>query len=63
MSIDENGFAIYKRRDNGRYGIKNEIMLDNRFIVSYNLDLILHYRAHINVKWYNKSKIIKYLFK
>lgn len=39
--IDENGFAIYRRRNDGRYAMKNEIKLDNRFVVPYNLDLVI----------------------
>ena len=62
-SIDENGFAIYRRRDDGRHGFKNGVILDNRFVVPYILDLLIRYQAHINVEWCNKSKMIKYLFK
>lgn len=53
-SINQNGFAIYTRKDNEWYGIKNEVILDNRFVVLYNLDLVIHYQTHINIEWYNK---------
>lgn len=62
-TIDSNGFANYRRKDDGRYVIKNGIALDNRFVVPYNRDLVVRYQAHINVEWCNKSRAIKYLFK
>ncbi|XP_050256589.1 uncharacterized protein LOC126702031 [Quercus robur] len=61
--IDEDGYAIYRRRDNGMTVEKNGVMLDNRFVVPYNIDLLVKYQAHINVEWCNRSKSIKYLFK
>ena len=61
--IDEDGYAIYRRRDNGMTVEKNGVMLDNRFVVPYNIDLLVKYQVHINVEWCNCSKSIKYLFK
>jgi len=49
--IDEDGFAHYKRRDNGVSVTKNDISLDNRYVVPYNPKLLLKYQAHINVEW------------
>lgn len=62
-SLDANGFALYRRRNNGRFVIKSNIKLDNRWIVPYNLPLLKRYQAHINIEWCNKSIFIKYLFK
>ncbi|XP_020094143.1 uncharacterized protein LOC109714116 [Ananas comosus] len=62
-SFDENGFAIYRRRNDERYATKNGIDLDNRYVVPHHLQLIVRYQAHINVEWCNKSMLIKYLFK
>jgi hypothetical protein len=36
-TIDENGFAIYRHRDDGHYVIKNGVRLDNRWVVPYNM--------------------------
>ena len=61
--INEDGYMIYRRRDNGMTVEKNGVMLDNKFAVPYNIDLLVKYQAHINVEWCNHSKSIKYLFK
>jgi hypothetical protein len=61
--IDESGFTIYRRRNDGRTIIKNGIPLDNRSVVPYTMKLLKTYEAHINVEWCNKSNLIKYLFK
>ncbi|XP_038684811.1 uncharacterized protein LOC119984775 isoform X1 [Tripterygium wilfordii] len=60
---DENGFALYRRRDDGKTIFKNGHALDNRFIVLYNKVLLLQYQAHVNIERSNKSTTIKYLFK
>jgi hypothetical protein len=62
-SIDENGFAIYKHQDDGKFILKGNIKLDNRWIVPYNPTLLKKYQAHINVEWCNKTIFVKYLFK
>jgi hypothetical protein len=62
-SVDENDFAIYKCRDDGKFILKGNIKLDNRWIVPYNPTLLKKYQAHINVEWCNKTNFVKYLFK
>ncbi|XP_015971425.1 uncharacterized protein LOC107494899 [Arachis duranensis] len=41
----------------------NDVNIDNRFVVRYNPLLLMKYQAHINLKFCNKSNVIKYLFK
>ncbi|XP_071698893.1 uncharacterized protein [Rutidosis leptorrhynchoides] len=62
-TIDEEGYANYRRRNNGVRFKKNNTPLDNSFVVPYNRYLLLKYNAHINVEWCNRSRAIKYLFK
>jgi hypothetical protein len=62
-SINDSGFAIYKRPNNQRFVIKGSIRLDNRWIVPHNIELLKKYDAHINTEWCNKIIFIKYLFK
>lgn len=62
-SINEEGFPIYRRRDDGRYIYKNGVRLDNRSVVPYNMSLLKKFQGHINVEWCNKTRVVKYLFK
>ena len=48
--INENGFSIYQRRDTSATTVKNDIELDNRFVVPHNVDLTIKYQAHINLE-------------
>ncbi|KAL7094727.1 hypothetical protein ACP275_11G121900 [Erythranthe tilingii] len=62
-SQDEDGYPLYKMRDNGRVVKKGNNFVDNRFVVPHNPYLMKKYKAHINVEWCNQSRSIKYLFK
>jgi hypothetical protein len=62
-TIDENGFAVYRRPDNRRYVQKGNTRLDNGWVVPYNMYFLKKFQAHINVEWCNKGVFIKYLFK
>ncbi|XP_071699017.1 uncharacterized protein [Rutidosis leptorrhynchoides] len=62
-TIDEDGYAHYRRRNTGIKVSKGKGTLDNSFVVPYNRYLLLKYSSHINVEWCNRSRAIKYLFK
>jgi len=49
-SIDESGFPLYRRPDNGRFVMKNNVKLDNRHVVPYNMLILKKWQAHINVE-------------
>ncbi|GJS23492.1 ATP-dependent DNA helicase PIF1-like protein [Tanacetum coccineum] len=61
--IDEDGYAIYRWRNNKVTAKKGKFVYDNKHVVPYNRYLLLKYQAHVNVEWCNRSKAIKYLFK
>ncbi|GKE17275.1 helicase [Tanacetum coccineum] len=61
--IDQDGYLIYRRRDNKVSDKKGKFTFDNKYVVPHNYYLLLKYQAHINVEWCNRSKAIKYLFK
>jgi hypothetical protein len=48
-TVDENGFAIYKRHNNQRFVIKGGVKLDNHWIVPYNIDLLKN-KMHILIQ-------------
>ncbi|XP_019240131.1 PREDICTED: uncharacterized protein LOC109220120 [Nicotiana attenuata] len=62
-TFDADGFPIYKRRNTGTQVKKNGVLLDNRYVVPYNRNLIVKFDAHINVEPCNYSRLVKYLFK
>ncbi|CAN1274857.1 ATP-dependent DNA helicase PIF1 [Linum perenne] len=55
-TIDEDGYPRYRRREDDRWIMKNNVQLDNRFVVPYNRYLLLRFNAHINYlfKYINK---------
>ncbi|XP_072088230.1 uncharacterized protein [Arachis hypogaea] len=61
--IDEVEFPKYRRTDNSRTVKKRECVLDNKFIVPYNPELLLKFGCHINVEYTCQTSSIKYLFK
>ncbi|XP_076895082.1 uncharacterized protein LOC143547572 [Bidens hawaiensis] len=60
-AVDSQGFPVYKRRDNGQYAVKSDILMDNRTTVPYNKTLLKQFQAHINVEWCNQDASIKYV--
>ncbi|XP_074373505.1 uncharacterized protein LOC141713834 [Apium graveolens] len=61
--FDECGFPIYKRRMTGITINKKGVNLDNRFVVPFNRDLLVHFQCHMNLEICNNSRSLKYLFK
>ncbi|XP_074347225.1 uncharacterized protein LOC141686063 [Apium graveolens] len=59
----EYGFPIYKRRRTGITINKKGVNLDNRFVVPFNRDLLVHFQCHMNLEICNNSRSLKYLFK
>ena len=58
-----NGYPAYRRRNNGRTVQIGELVADNSYVVPYNKQLLLKYRAHINIEACATVKSVKYLFK
>nr|GEU99212.1 DNA helicase [Tanacetum cinerariifolium] len=61
--IDKNGFVHYKRRNTDVTTTRQNIKLDNNYVVPYNKKLLTTFYARINVEYYGWSMLIKYLFK
>ncbi|GKC45808.1 DNA helicase [Tanacetum coccineum] len=61
--VDKDGFVHYRRRDTEITTMKQNVRLDNRFIVPYNRQLSTTFYAHINVEYCGWTMLIKYLFK
>ncbi|XP_074314646.1 uncharacterized protein LOC141649873 [Silene latifolia] len=50
-TVDGDGYPVYKRREKGFTVVKSGRKLGNEWVVPYNAQLLLKYRAHINVEW------------
>nr|GEZ26382.1 DNA helicase [Tanacetum cinerariifolium] len=61
--IDKNGFVHYKRRNTNVTTTRQNIKLDNSYVVPYNKKLLTTFYTHINVEYCGWSMLIKYLFK
>ncbi|KAG2197507.1 hypothetical protein INT47_007116 [Mucor saturninus] len=63
-TIDEKGFAKYRRRPTTLFVLfPNGYHADNRWVVPHNLYLAVKYNTHINVEFCAGNQAIKYLFK
>ena len=60
---NEDGYPIYRQRNNNQTIEVNGIQLDNCWVVPYNPYLITKYNCHINIEIYSSITAIKYLFK
>lgn len=61
--VDQDGYPVYRRRDQGNTIEKNGVTLHSGHVVPHNPSLLMKYEAHINTEWCNQSISIKYLFK
>ncbi|GJZ07167.1 ATP-dependent DNA helicase PIF1-like protein [Tanacetum coccineum] len=61
--IDQDGYPIYRRRDDKVSVKKGNFTFDNKHVVPHNLLSLRQIQAHINIEWCNRSKAIKYYFK
>ncbi|KAK9274459.1 hypothetical protein L1049_021706 [Liquidambar formosana] len=59
----KDAYPIYRRKDNKRQVRVRNQMLDNRWVVPYNLYLLTRYNCHINVEICSGLKAVKYLYK
>ncbi|KAF7127864.1 hypothetical protein RHSIM_Rhsim11G0010700 [Rhododendron simsii] len=62
-TMDENGYPIYHRRDDGKVHIIKEHEVDNRDIVPYNPHLSKIFNCHINVEVCAGMRCVKYIHK
>jgi hypothetical protein len=60
---DNNGYPVYRRRDDGHFIQTRDSFLDNRWVMPHNVNLITKYNAYINVEICNSILSIKYLHK
>ncbi|GJZ83398.1 hypothetical protein Tco_0648571 [Tanacetum coccineum] len=61
--IDKYGFFHYRGRDTGVTTVKQNVELDNGYVVPFNKQLSTTFYAHINIEYCRWAMIIKYLFK
>ncbi|KAJ9567031.1 hypothetical protein OSB04_002997 [Centaurea solstitialis] len=63
LTMTSNSYPTYQRRQNGiEVNIRGNI-LDNRWVVPYNLKLLMMFNCHINVEVCSSIIFVKYLFK
>lgn len=60
---DNDGYPRYRRRNNGITINIDKHEADNRWVVPYNLYLLMKYNGHMSVEICAIIKSIKYLFK
>lgn len=61
--VYQDGYPIYRMRDQGDTIEKNGVMVHRGHVVPHNPSLLMKYEAHINMEWCSQSNSIKCLFK
>ncbi|XP_010668306.1 uncharacterized protein LOC104885311 [Beta vulgaris subsp. vulgaris] len=62
-STHENGFPLYRRRDDGQNPIIRKFAMDNRWVIPYNPYLSALFDCHLNVKVFSTIQVVKYIYK
>jgi hypothetical protein len=61
---NSDGYPVYRRCDDSSFvEVRAGIRLDNRWVISHNVELLTKYDAHINVEICSSVLTIKYLYK
>ncbi len=64
--MSEDGYPIYRRRDNGDVAVKlargRPFQVDNRYVVAHNRQLLVLLDCHVNVEICSTIKAIKRVF-
>jgi len=60
---DDNGYPVYRRRNDNRTVQIGKYSVDNRWIIPHNLYLSTKFDCHINVEICSTIRAIKYLYK
>lgn len=61
--LGEDGYALYKRPNNGEYEFAKGVRLTNQNVASYNPYLLKRFGSHINVEICSEINAVKYIYK
>ncbi|KAG0580812.1 hypothetical protein KC19_4G201500 [Ceratodon purpureus] len=62
-AMDQDGYPLYRRRNDGRSFEKHGFFFNNSHVVPYNFDLIRKYDCHINIEVCASVQAVKYIHK
>ncbi|KAG0588920.1 hypothetical protein KC19_2G278400 [Ceratodon purpureus] len=62
-AMDQDGYPLYRRRNDGRSFEKHGFFFNNIHVVPYNPDLIRKYNCHINIEVCASVHAVKYIHK
>ncbi|XP_078443457.1 uncharacterized protein LOC144712871 isoform X2 [Wolffia australiana] len=61
--VNNDGYPLYRRRNNGQFIQKGSHVIDNRWLVPYNKYLCKAFNCHINLEICSSVQSVKYLYK